>query len=121
MEMQFIHQNADREFAIISVLVEEGKVLTALEPLFKVIPDDEGDLSPTIEINPMAFLPPKRTFFFYEGSLTTPPCTEGVKWFILTQSVDVSSKQLDILAHFHKNNVRPLQKTQGRTIWRSAR
>lgn len=121
MEVQFVHQNSERSYAMISILIEEGKGLGALEHILKAIPDEEDDLSQTIEINPMTFLPPSKTFFFYEGSLTTPPCSEGIKWYVLSQSIDFSSKQLDTFAHYHRNNVRPVQKLMGRKVWRSTR
>jgi len=120
-EIQLVHRSAQGTIAVIAVLVEEGKALSALDMLLKSIPEQMGESSQTFETSPMSLLPPTKTYFTYQGSLTSPPCSEGVNWFVLTQSVDVSSKQMDMLAHYHKNNVRPVQKLSGRSVYRSTR
>lgn len=120
-ELQLVHQHANGKLAIIGVLLEEGKILGALDTILKAIPEEVGESSQAIEMNPIAMLPTVKTFFQYDGSLTTPPCEENVRWYVLTQPSDVSAKQIDTLAHFYKNNARPVQKTFGRKVLRSAR
>ncbi len=121
MELHFVHRHSDGTLAVIGVLFEEGKALSALEPLLKAIPEEVGVASATFESNPMALFPPQKTFFRYDGSLTTPPCTEGVKWHVVVQPMDASAKQIDTLAHFYRSNARPVQSLQGRKVWRSTR
>jgi carbonic anhydrase len=121
MELHFVHRHSDGTLAVIGVLFEEGKPLPALEPLLKSIPEEVGVASATFESNPMALFPSQKTFFRYDGSLTTPPCTEGVKWHVVVQPMDASAKQIDTLAHFYRSNARPVQNLQGRKVWRSTR
>jgi carbonic anhydrase len=64
-------------------------------------------------------LPENRRYFTYMGSLTTPPCSEGVLWLVLQQPVQLSQQQIDIFAHLYPMNARPLQQAAGRLIKQS--
>ena len=65
-------------------------------------------------------LPPKRGYYEFEGSLTTPPCSEGVRWFVLKQPVTLSQQQLDAFRKLYPRNARPTQPLNGRTVRESA-
>jgi carbonic anhydrase len=67
-------------------------------------------------VSPAGFLPADRGYWTYMGSLTTPPCTEGVRWFVYEQVVSLSRNQLRTFAALFKVNSRPLQDTHGRRI-----
>ena len=60
--------------------------------------------------------PLKRGFYHFEGSLTTPPCTEGVQWFVLKQAITISDAQYQTFTALYPYNARPVQKTNGRQI-----
>ena len=69
-----------------------------------------------IEINPAALLPGNRSCYMYMGSLTAPPCTEGVTWFVLKIPVDISPEQIGAFAKLYPRDVRPLQPLDGRVV-----
>jgi carbonic anhydrase len=71
-------------------------------------------------IDPKDFLPEDTSYFAYKGSLTTPPCSEGVQWLVVRKSIKASSKQIDAFARIYHNNARPPQPLYGRTIMKSA-
>ena len=67
-----------------------------------------------IDMNLM--LPDDRRYYTYMGSLTTPPCSEGVRWMVLKQPATVSPEQAGIFARLYPMNARPLQQAAGRLI-----
>jgi carbonic anhydrase len=67
-------------------------------------------------VNPGGLLPADRGYWTYQGSLTTPPCTEGVRWFVFEQELSLSRDQLRVFATIFKVNTRPLQELHGRRI-----
>ena len=71
---------------------------------------------PSLSIDPLAFLPATRDYYTYMGSLTTPPCTEGVLWLVMKQPVQISSDQIGIFSRLYPNNVRPIQPAANRLI-----
>ena len=71
---------------------------------------------PTTMIDPSGFLPADRGYYSYMGSLTTPPCSEGVRWLVMKQPVQVSAEQIAIFSRLYRNNARPVQPGFGRLI-----
>jgi carbonic anhydrase len=69
-----------------------------------------------VEVNPAGLLPHDNGYFMYMGSLTAPPCTEGVTWFVLKTPVDISTEQLNAFAKLYPHDVRPLQPLNGRVV-----
>jgi carbonic anhydrase len=67
-------------------------------------------------INPVSLLPANRNYYTYMGSLTTPPCTEGVLWLVMKQPVQVSQEQINIFSRLYRNNARPIQPAASRLI-----
>jgi carbonic anhydrase len=121
VEMQIAHKSADGKLAMIAVLFEEGRENAGLGPIWSAIPQDPGSHPTPVAFDLSPTLPRKRQFFHYQGSLTTPPCSEGVRWFVLTEPVGVSAKQVDLLAQIVKFNARPVQPLHGRRVSRSTR
>ncbi len=120
VEAQFIHSSADGNKAIISVLFAEyDQANKALGKLLNDVPE-KGD-SRSVSLNPEEFLPKKKTFFTYTGSETSPPCAQGVKWFVFEASESLSQKQLDILSDHIGQNARPIQARGKRKIEKSLR
>lgn len=68
----------------------------------------------SIDLN--GLLPENRNYFTYMGSLTTPPCSEGVLWLVLKQPIQVSADQVAIFSRLYRNNARPIQSASGRLI-----
>lgn len=106
-----VHKNADGHLAVIAVLFEEGK--TANKMVQKVI-DNVGK---NIEINPGDLLPKQSDHYFhFMGSLTTPPCSENVKWYVMKEVQSATKAQIEAMRKFYANNYRPVQPLNGRTI-----
>ena len=116
MVAHFVHKSANGKLAVIGVLLSEGKENSLIQTIWRNAPKSEAPESsvPGVVINPGALMPPKLSFFSYEGSLTTPPCTEGVTFFILQTAVSLSKAQVEEFPF--KMNARPTQPLNGRKI-----
>jgi carbonic anhydrase len=117
MELHLVHKTADDETAVLGVLLKEGTGGEAFEPVFANLPPEEGP-EQTVEaiVNPADLLPAVGTTYRYGGSLTTPPCTEGVHWLIFTEPVEISTEQVEAFRAIIAANNRPLQPANERTI-----
>ena len=116
MVVHFVHKNAAGKLAVLGVLLKEGNENPGIKTLWDNLPSAEGaESSPEgVSFNPGNLLPREFDFYSYEGSLTTPPCTESVTFFILKTPVNVSSAQVNKFPF--KNNARPVQPRNGREI-----
>jgi carbonic anhydrase len=121
-EVHFVHKNTRGELAVVGVFVQAGRENAALKAVFDRAPSDIGtDPRPvagtTVDLK--AILPPPGGYFTYGGSLTVPPCTEGVTWFVLSTPIEASAAQL---ARFHAltggDTNRPLQPVGDRKVLR---
>jgi len=121
LEVHLVHVDATGKPAVVvGVFIRAGKENAALARAFQNLPAKEGDkAAPSGEtIDASALLPADRTFFSYTGSLTTPPCTEGITWYVLKTPIEMSPAQiaayskLDHLAHTN----RPVQSLGGRVV-----
>ncbi len=112
------HQAFDGERLVVAVLLELGQPHPLIQTLWNYLPLEPGlEVTPpaaTIDLNQL--LPERRGYHTYMGSLTTPPCSEGVIWVVLQQALQISPDQDAILARLHPHNARPLQPLQGRLI-----
>jgi carbonic anhydrase len=112
-----VHKSADGKLAVLSVLMRESAVQNrTLWSIWKNMPAKEG---PEVEvasvsINPATLLPESLAHYAYEGSLTTPPCTEGVKFFVLKSPIGIQREMIDSFPF--KMNARPVQPLNGRKI-----
>jgi carbonic anhydrase len=117
MELHFVHKTSDDQTAVLGVFLKEGEGGEAFEPIFAHLPADEGP-EQTVEatVNPVDLLPTVRTTYRYGGSLTTPPCTEGVHWLLFTEPVEISPEQVEAFRAIIATNNRPIQPVNDRTI-----
>lgn len=117
VENHFVHKNARGELAVIGVLIEEGAENAAYSEVMKNLPAKaEEKKTVDVQINADSLMPGDRTFFRYMGSLTTPPCSEGVKWSVLKTPVQLSKAQLDSFRNIFKMNARPVQPVNAREV-----
>ena len=116
MELHLVHRATDGSNAVIGVFLKRGRTSGALAPVFAALPDDLNVHHPLgAPFDPAAFLPRLRTHYRYLGSLTTPPCTEGVKWVVMSETVTVSDEDMAQFAERIRFNARPVQRQDRRS------
>jgi carbonic anhydrase len=102
------------------LLVRQGPAHAAIQTVWNNLPLEKGEEWPArVQIDPAALLPEGKGYFTYMGSLTTPPCSEGVLWLVLKSPVDASGEQVDIFSRLYPMNARPPQSPSGRLIKQS--
>ena len=120
MVVHLLHRSADGKQAVVAIRLSEDRATPAnavLSELWPSLPTKTGQTEKVTEmVNPAGFLPADRGYWTYMGSLTIPPCTEGVRWFIFEQEVTLSRDQLRAFGDLFKVNSRPLQDLHGRRI-----
>jgi len=118
MVAHLVHKSDEGQLAVVSVLFERGTDHPVIQTLWNNLPlEKNSEISPpdaAIDLNKM--LPLERSYYTYMGSLTTPPCTEGVMWMVLKSPVQMSNDQMAVFSHLYNRNVRPIQKSSGRLI-----
>lgn len=117
MVTHLVHKSADGKLAVIGVLMRESAVQNrTLWAIWKNMPTKAGPevVVNSVSINPATLLPESLAHYAYEGSLTTPPCTEGVKFFIMKSPIGIQKEMID--AFPFKMNARPVQPLNGRKI-----
>jgi carbonic anhydrase len=117
-ELHIVHKSADGTLAVVGILLDEGPQNDALQPFIEKLPAEKSDVKDAgVKINAADFLPSVQTTFRYSGSLTTPPCTEGVNWLLMTTPVEASAEQLHALEGlFEGGNNRPVQPLNDRPL-----
>lgn len=118
MEMHLVHRNEEGALAVIGVLIEKGDPLIAFDGIRPHFPHAPGEKKRIdgAAVNASDLMPRSKRSYRYEGSLTTPPCSEAVKWIVMATPVQLSETQIGTFANiFHKNN-RPVQALNGREI-----
>lgn len=97
--------------------MQPGEENPALAPLWKHLPAVEGPARRVnVRINAQDLVPAQHTSYRYDGSLTTPPCSEGVKWIVMTTPITLSEQQLEKLTAILHNDSRPVQRLEGRSV-----
>lgn len=116
MEAHFVHQSDSGDYLVVGLMFEEGEKNMVLDqlPSFRISRGEDPQGEP-VDINTL--ITGRKDYFLYNGSLTTPPCTEGVRWAVMRQPVIASAAQIQ---HYHDllgfDNNRPLQPHNARTI-----
>jgi carbonic anhydrase len=116
MSAHFFHRAGDSKLAVVAVTFKLGKENAALKAMFENTPDKEGKKFALGSFNPADILPVDSTYFFYMGSLTEPPCTEDVKWYVMKSPLEISFAQLDAFKKLFRMNARYTQAINGRRI-----
>ncbi|WP_223881934.1 carbonic anhydrase [Niallia endozanthoxylica] len=117
MEMHLVHKDPYGKLAVLGIMIHEGNENEKLAPAWNVLPKKESEkaiVKEPIDLN--ALLPQNKTAFHYKGSLTTPPCTEGVKWVVLEQPIYMSTNQIQAFKTIFPDNHRPVQPINEREV-----
>jgi carbonic anhydrase len=118
MVAHIVHRNSKGQLAVVAVLIRAGKANEFLQPIFGNFPAKGAAESSVAAktINMGKFLPNAHGYYTFDGSLTTPPCSENVRWFVLKTPVEASEAQLKEFRARYAHNVRPTQPLNGRVI-----
>jgi carbonic anhydrase len=126
MVTHLMYTASDGATAAVAVLMQAGKSNPTIRTLWDHMPKKEskvaadfshpGEEVPGVEIDPAGLLPRDLSYYSYMGSVTAPPCTEGMAWFVLKTPIEVSQKQIDEFAQLFPHDVRPAQPLNGRIV-----
>ena len=118
MDAHLVHKSKDGKLAVVAVLLKEGKENLFLQTLWENTPKQQGVevAEKNTEIHLANLLPKKRSYYAFAGSLTTPPCSEGVSWMVLDNPVQMSKEQITFFGQYYSHNARPVQPLNGRVI-----
>jgi len=126
MVAHLMYKAGDGQVVGVAVLLQAGKANTTIQQLWDHMPKTESKVLsefshqeeeiPGVEVNPTGLLPHDVGYYTYMGSVTAPPCTAGVTWYVLKTPVDISAKQIQAFAKLYPHDVRPLQPLNGRVV-----
>ena len=118
MVAHLLHRNAEGKLAVVAVLIDKGGASELMATLWKNIPKEKEKESAvdgaTIDVTQL--LPENKDYYTFQGSLTTPPCSEGVTWFVLKTPEKIGDAQVGAFAKIYPLNARPVQPLNGRAI-----
>ncbi|MBI1876654.1 MAG: carbonic anhydrase family protein [Chloroflexi bacterium] len=118
LEMHLVHQSADGQLAVVGVMLRQGSENPAFQPVFDNLPAQESEPTAVgnVTVNASDLLPQERTYYRYNGSLTTPPCSEGVQWLLMNTPVELSEVQVTAFQSIFQNDARPVQPLNERSF-----
>lgn len=118
MGVHLVHRNAQGQAAIVAVLLQPGDESAFIDKIWTYVPLDQGDRvgMPAGWFDVATLLPQDQRYYQFFGSLTQPPCTEGVLWMVLKQPVTLSAAQLRLFTQMFPANARPVQALNGRIV-----
>lgn len=121
LECHFVHRSPAGGLAVVGVLIKPGVENAALQSVWQAMPTTEGPERPiAAPLNVAGLLPKERTYFRYSGSLTTPPCAEGVLWTVFKSPISASAEQIRRFAALFPGNARPVLPVNRRFLLESA-
>lgn len=121
MVAHLVHRNAAGQLAVVAVLLTKGAANPLIAKLWQYLPAERGKevTAPSATVDATQLLPAARGYYTFSGSLTTPPCSEGVTWFVLKTPTEVSGGEVLSFARKYPHNARPVQPLNGRVIRQS--
>lgn len=117
MVAHLVHKDLEGKLAVVAVLLDRGSVQPIVQTVWNNLPLEKGEeLAAKALLDLNGLLPAERGYFTYMGSLTTPPCSEGVLWMVMRNPVSISPEQIGIFTRLYPMNARPIQAASGRLI-----
>lgn len=117
MSVHLVHKDGEGRQAVVALLLERGSAQSVIQTVWNNLPLEKNDvIRPTIMLDANDLLPLQREYFIYMGSMSTPPCSEGVLWMVMKQPVQAAPAQMALFSRLYPYNVRPTQPSSGRII-----
>jgi len=119
MQVHFVHKSDDGQLAVVGVLIKKGQHNQLIQSLWDNISPEVGHetVNDHVQVNGAELLPSNGTYYHFSGSLTTPPCSEGVQWYVMKNPIEVSSDQVTkFLSVMGQQTARPVQPLHGRAV-----
>ena len=118
MDVQLVHKDKDGKLAIVAVFLDQGKENPLIKTLWSSLPEtkEKEMVLPDVKINAFGLLPQNKEYYTFKGSLTTPPCTENVTWYVLKVPSQISPEQVARFGKIYPMNARPVQPLNDRDI-----
>lgn len=118
LELHLVHQDpTNGNLMVLGVMLKKGAANAALQKVWDNIPaTKEQEVTTSVSLNLNDLLPASKKYYTYTGSLTTPPCTDGIEWIILEDPITVSAEQIETFTKRYENNARPLQPLNNRFV-----
>ena len=120
MVAHLVHKDPEGRLAVVAVLLDRGSAQPLVQTIWNNLPLEKGsEVAVRAELDMNHLLPADRRYYTYMGSLTTPPCSEGVLWMVLQQPVPIAQDQIGVFSRLYPMNARPVQQASGRLIKQS--
>ncbi len=117
MVAHLVHQNAEGQLAVVAVLLDKGGANATIDTIWNHLPKEkEKETSVDATVDAAALLPVDKGYYTFQGSLTTPPCSEQVRWFVLKTPTKVTESEIMAFGKLYPMNARPTQPLNGRAI-----
>ena len=117
MVAHLVHKGCAGTLAVVAVLLDKGQDNPVLRAIWSHLPKQkEKEVAASATIDAAALLPGDKGYYTFQGSLTTPPCSEGVRWFVLKTPMTVAASELTAFARLYPMNARPTQPLNGRAV-----
>jgi carbonic anhydrase len=121
MVVHLVHANVEDKLAVVAVLLQKGEDNPLVRELWNDLPKEKEkeESLDSVQIDVAGLLPADRGYYTFSGSLTTPPCTEDVTWFVLKHPVTVSAAEIEQFSKLYRHDARPTQPLYGRVVLES--
>jgi len=117
MVAHLVHKGGDGALAVVAVLLDKGHDNPTLHAIWSHLPKQKDkEVAAPATIDASALLPADKGYYTFEGSLTTPPCSEGVRWFVLKKPMTLAANEISAFARLYPMNARPTQPLNGRAL-----
>jgi carbonic anhydrase len=121
MTVHLVHEDSEGKLAVVAVLLQKGDDSPLVRELWKDLPKEKEkeEIQNKVQIDVSEILPADRSYYTFSGSLTTPPCTEDVTWFVLKHPTTLSADELQRFSQLYRDDARPTQPLYDRIVLES--
>lgn len=121
MSLHLVHADEQGKVVVVAVLLKKGEENALMRELWKDMPKEKGkeEHDNNVQVDVTKLLPADRGYYTFSGSLTTPPCTEDVTWYVMKEQVTVSAAEIEQFSKLYRHNARPVQPLYDRVVMES--